>query len=51
MNEELRASLRSLQDAYGLTDATGDSLVVGTRCEGPPVCALAIAPFQTEPWT
>lgn len=50
VREELRASLDSLGKAHGLIGADEGMAVCGCRCEGPPVAALVMAPFKTEPW-
>jgi len=50
VREELRASLDSLGKAHGLIGAREEMAVCGSRCDGTPSGALAMATFTTEPW-
>ena len=48
--EELAATLTHISSSRGMGHLSQQSVVVGARCEGPPVAALVIAPYLTEPW-
>ena len=50
VRHELEASLTSICEARGMRDLEQRSVVVGATCEGPPVAALVIAPYQTASW-
>lgn len=50
VRHELAATLTSLCEERGLTHLEQRSVVVGRRCEGQPVGALVIAPFQVRGW-
>lgn len=50
VRDELAASLTSICEARDLRGLEQHSVVVGTRCEGEPVAALVIAPYQTAAW-
>ncbi len=50
VRSELTASMDDLCESRGLGPLEQHSVVVGQRCEGPPVGALVIAPYQVEPW-
>lgn len=50
VRRELEASLTSICEARDMRGLEQRSVVVGTRCAGPPVAALVIAPYQTAPW-
>jgi arginine decarboxylase len=50
VREELEASLTSISAARDMRHLEQHSVVVGTRCEGEPVAALVIAPYQTAAW-
>lgn len=50
VREELEASLTSISAARDMRHLEQHSVVVGTRCEGEPVAALVIAPYQTTTW-
>lgn len=50
VREELAASLSDLCESRGLGDLEQHSVVVGRRCEGTPVGALVIAPYQVRGW-
>lgn len=50
VREELAASLTTLCRTRGLGDLPQESVVTGIRCEGQPVGALVIAPYQTASW-
>lgn len=50
VRDELEATLNELCEQRGLGHLEQNSVVVGRRCEGPPVGALVIAPFQIATW-
>ena len=50
VREALAATLSEICDARGLGHLEQNSVVVGCRCEGAPVGALVIAPFQSTGW-
>jgi arginine decarboxylase len=50
VREELEASLESICAARGMDHLDRHFVVTGTRCEGEPVAALVIAPYQTASW-
>lgn len=50
VRNELQASLSSICAARDMHHLEQHSVVVGTRCEGTPVAALVIAPYQVESW-
>ena len=50
VRHELEASLTSICEARGMRDLEQHSVVVGAICDGPPVAALVIAPYQTASW-
>ena len=50
VREELYASIQNLRKAHQLPDVGEHTVVVGTRCEVQPVCALVIAPFASAGW-
>ena len=50
VRQELEASLTSICEARGMRDLEQHSVVVGATCDGPPVAALVIAPYQTATW-
>ena len=47
---EIRASLQSMIASRSLCYGPIESVVVGRECAGPPVCALALAVYQSAPW-
>lgn len=51
VREELRASLHAIAASRGMDHLEHHSVVTGTRCEGEPVGALVIAPYQVERWS
>lgn len=50
VRQELKASMEDLCRTRGLDLLEQHSVVVGRRCEGPPVGALVLAPYQVERW-
>ncbi len=50
VRDELAVSLHSICASRGMDHLEQRSVVVGTTCEGEPVGALVIAPYQSEPW-
>jgi arginine decarboxylase len=50
VREELEASLESICAARGMDHLERHFVVTGTRCEGEPVAALVIAPYETAGW-
>lgn len=50
VRDELVASLTSICATRSMGHLEQHSVVVGGRCEGQPIGALVIAPYQSEPW-
>jgi arginine decarboxylase len=50
VRDELRASLAELCRGRGMDGLEQRSVVIGRRCEGPPVGALVVAPYQVSGW-
>ena len=47
----IAASLDGLARNRGLAFPRADAAIAGARCDGTPVCALAVATFDAEPWS
>ncbi len=50
LDADLRATLRSMQAGRGIDFGQAKTEIANVTCQGPPVCALAIAVYAAAPW-
>jgi arginine decarboxylase len=50
VENQIRASLRDLVRGREDEFTTGDWVLNGAVCEGDPICAMVIAPYETQGW-